>query len=281
LESVHCPNVDLDLWVEMPDGSMVHPGNLTSGPAEMANISDGAVSSSSEEAGGYCEGEADRDCEDFEGTEADCPDTCQILREEAGGTCFSEPTACREWWRDFVYCPIDCRQYCDPEVDPGCPNECLQSNGATRVACFECSGSVQVDRGCTEQNTQNDCENQDDGCFWVERPGEATCVGGRVRCENLNQQRCSDVSYCTWNQPPAVERLEFPPYIERIVFNRAITRPITFWVVNREGADTNEQIPFEAAVRVRDGVDYKLQGFVGPEAGSRSIEYRYELGESQ
>lgn len=275
------PNVDLDLWVQLPDGELINSQNLEVGPASLTNMSDGAVSTSSQETAGKCEGEWDRNCNGQPAVDGTCPPTCLVLRKttEDQGSCYAEPLECKDYWRRYFDCPSECQNYCDPTIDYDCDTFC--SDDYNRVSCWECSGKARIDlNGCTEKGSKSGCEGTD-GCFWQSRfaEGDAFCVGGRVRCDLLPVEKCEDVPNCDWVEPPPVERLEFPPYVERVIFRRQMDRPLKFWVVNKSGIEPDEQIPFSIRVRLRPEVDYELQGFVGPNAADRSIQYRYELGD--
>lgn len=276
------PAVDLDLWALLPDGKLVHPGRRNAGAASLANISDGGVSTSDEESGGSCEGDYDRACDGTPPVDGECPPTCLLLTEieESPGRCVPEPVECADWFMRYYDCPSECRIYCDPDIDPSCSHQCYQDYG--NVVCFECTGRVRLDfDDCALASNEAACEATET-CNWSPgstSTGDSYCVGGRVRCEELDRQGCAEVNDCDWVTPPPVERLEFPPFIERLVFSRQIDRPVEFWVVNRSGIEVDENIPFEISVRLRPDMNYALQGFVGPNAGDQSIKYRSALGE--
>lgn len=276
------PAVDLDLWALLPDGRLVHSGRRNAGAASLANISDGGVSTSDEESAGACEGDYDRTCDGEPPVNGECPPTCLLLTEteEGPGRCIPDLIECSSWYNNYYNCPSECRVYCDPDIDPSCPHQCIQTHSDT--VCFECSGRLRLDvNDCVVASSETECASAGT-CTWMPgstMTGDSYCVGGRVRCEELDRQGCAEINACDWVTPPPIERLEFPPYIERLVFGRQIDRPVEFWVVNRSGVEVTESIPFEISVRLRPDMDYTIQGFVGPDAGDQSIKYRSALGE--
>lgn len=264
------PPVDLDLWLELADGRVVHPGNIEAGPATHANQSDGGVSSQAQSAlAGVCKGDLDRICESLNPSGSTCPGQCTFVADSPS-FCHPEPITCSKWWDEFGTCPAECRSACVPGVDDDCILPCSGDD------CYACRGEATIDyTGCASKSAEAAC-SATDNCSW-QSGGTAQCTGGRVRCDSMGESECQAESQCDW--APNEREIEFPPFVERVALSRLIDQAIEVWVVNPAGTERDQPIPFELTMRLRADEQKVIQGFVGPEAGAKSLRYRYRVDE--
>lgn len=264
------PPVDLDLWVQLADGRVVHPGRLVEGPLTHANQSDGGISSQIGTSIGECVGDYDRTCDSVAPSAGECPPLCTLI-PSSDGACRPEAATCTEWYESFGNCPPDCRVPCVPGVDDECITPCDGDD------CFACVGQVSVDyTGCSGQSSEAECLALDQ-CGWHAGSSVSSCEGGRVRCEALDRSQCDVLDACSWSPKSDAERLEFPPFVERVALNRLVDDAIELWVVNASGTERTDPVPFELSVRVREGREETIQGFIDTETNARSLIYRFDV----
>lgn len=264
------PELDLDLYVELPTGEILSKDTDTApGAAHVTHSSGGAC----ENCAGQCVGSAQMICDQqMPNSQNMCPLLCQSLRVEDKKTSCTGPQLVAidddppalNVCSGKPPCAAGCREICEfasdggvREPEPVCicygrpESKPKPDPPSCRTASSESSCQA---RGCT-WNTQDDS-------YWA-------CAGGTVTCDMLDESTCGDLNGCTWE--PGAEPLT--PFIERVTIDRkSLNGELRIWVVNANGEPLRDNAEFELVVFLGDGKGpQRYSGTLQESEGNKSI----------